>query len=285
MRRDSIFYQLFRQYPQLLFDLLPTPPVNAASYRFDSVAVKEPRFEIDGVFLPPDDVPGVLYFAEVQFQKDLMFYERVFAEVFLYFYRNRDRFSNWKIVIIYPSRKIEQGETLPYHCLLESEQVHRIYIDELGNIRQLPVPLSLMVLTTLGRDRASTEARYLLSRTAERPSFSSQTLVGIVTTIMMYRYEEKSIEEINQMLGISIEESRAYQEIEEKGVQKGIQRGERLVVLRQLTRRMGELPQAERDRIESLPLATLESLSEALLDFEGLADLQTWLDALPVESE
>lgn len=87
------------------------------------------------------------------------------------------------------------------------------------------------------------------------------------------------------MLGISIEESRAYQEIEEKGVQKGIQRGERLVVLRQLTRRMGELPQAERDRIESLPLATLESLSEALLDFEGLADLQTWLDALPVESE
>lgn len=285
MRRDSIFYQLFQQYPQLLFDLLPTAPANAAGYRFDSVAVKEPRFEIDGVFLPPDDAPGVLYFAEVQFQKDPMFYERVFAEVFLYFYRNRERFSNWQIVIIYPSRKMEQSETLPYRCLLASEQVHRIYLDELGNIRQLPVQLSLMVLTTLGRDQAAAEARYLLSRTAEETSFASQTLVGIVTTIMMYRYTEKSIREIDQMLGISIDESRAYREIKEEGKQEGIQEGERLIVLRQLARRMGELPQAERDRIESLPLETLESLSEALLDFEGLADLQTWLEALPTESE
>ncbi|NJM56789.1 MAG: DUF2887 domain-containing protein, partial [Synechococcales cyanobacterium RU_4_20] len=52
MRRDSIFYQLFQQYPALLFELLPQPPTNAANYVFDSVAVKEPRFEIDGVFLP-----------------------------------------------------------------------------------------------------------------------------------------------------------------------------------------------------------------------------------------
>jgi predicted transposase YdaD len=29
-------------------------PEDAARYRFDSVAVKEPKFEIDGVFLPPD---------------------------------------------------------------------------------------------------------------------------------------------------------------------------------------------------------------------------------------
>ena len=55
MRRDSIFYYLFQTYPTLLFELLPNPPANAANYRFDSVAVKEPKFEIDGVFLPPGD--------------------------------------------------------------------------------------------------------------------------------------------------------------------------------------------------------------------------------------
>ena len=53
MKRDSIFYQLFRRSPTLFFELIPNPPENAADYRFDSVAVKEPRFEIDGVFLPP----------------------------------------------------------------------------------------------------------------------------------------------------------------------------------------------------------------------------------------
>jgi hypothetical protein len=51
MRRDSIFYQLFQQSPALLFQLLENPPVNASSYRFDSVAVKEPKFEngIEGI--------------------------------------------------------------------------------------------------------------------------------------------------------------------------------------------------------------------------------------------
>ncbi|HEY9649002.1 MAG TPA: DUF2887 domain-containing protein, partial [Chroococcidiopsis sp.] len=60
MKRDSIFYRLFQQSPSLLFELLETPPANAADYRFDSVAVKEPKFEIDGVFLPPEtDSAGV----------------------------------------------------------------------------------------------------------------------------------------------------------------------------------------------------------------------------------
>ncbi|MDS3862091.1 DUF2887 domain-containing protein [Thermosynechococcaceae cyanobacterium BACA0444] len=41
MRRDSIFYQQFQQFPSLLFQLLDAPPANAAAYRFESVAVKE----------------------------------------------------------------------------------------------------------------------------------------------------------------------------------------------------------------------------------------------------
>ena len=104
MKRDSIFYKFFQQSPLLLFELVPNPPANASSYRFDSVAVKEPRFEIDGVFLPPEGVLGPVYFCEVQMQKDEHLYERVFAETALYFYRNRDRFNDWQIVVIYPSR-------------------------------------------------------------------------------------------------------------------------------------------------------------------------------------
>ncbi|WP_322745441.1 DUF2887 domain-containing protein [Plectonema radiosum] len=40
---------------------------NGDRYSFDSVAVKEPKFEIDGVFLPPQsDGAGIVYFVEVQ---------------------------------------------------------------------------------------------------------------------------------------------------------------------------------------------------------------------------
>ncbi len=60
MRRDSLFYALFQKAPNLLFELLDHTPANAQGYRFDPVAVKEPKFEIDGVFLPPES-PGVVY--------------------------------------------------------------------------------------------------------------------------------------------------------------------------------------------------------------------------------
>ncbi|KAM3098459.1 DUF2887 domain-containing protein [Phormidesmis sp. 146-35] len=110
IRRDPLFYKLFQQSPELLFDLIGTRPSNAANYRFDSVAVKEPKFEIDGVFLPPEDERVLVYFCEVQMQRDELLYERLFAESALYFYRNRSRFSDWQVVLIYPSRSIDRAK-------------------------------------------------------------------------------------------------------------------------------------------------------------------------------
>jgi hypothetical protein len=41
---------------------------------------------------------------------------------------------------------------------------------------------------------------------------------------------------------------------------------------------VGELPQQWRDRVNSLSLEQLENLGEALLDFQGIGDLETWWD-------
>jgi predicted transposase YdaD len=66
MRRDSIFYALFQRSPSLLFELLENPPDGSDQYRFESVAVKEPKFEIDGVFLPPpSETPGTVFFGRI----------------------------------------------------------------------------------------------------------------------------------------------------------------------------------------------------------------------------
>ena len=282
MRRDSIFYQLFQQSPTLLFELLTNPPANAQAYRFDSVAVKEPKFEIDGVFLPPEnESPGVVYCCEVQFQKDEKLYERVFAESSLYFYRNSDRFSDWQAVIIYPSRSIEQSNIYPHRGFLNSNQVHRVYLDELGDIRQLPLWVALMVLTTVDSEQAPSEAKYLLERSAcEEAETASSAIIELVTTIMVYKFEKLSRREVEAMLGITLKETRVYQEIKEEGREEGREEGvqrERLLVLRLLNRRVGELPQDVRQRVETLCLEELENLGEALLDFTSIADLQSWL--------
>ncbi|MDJ0619648.1 MAG: Rpn family recombination-promoting nuclease/putative transposase [Calothrix sp. MO_192.B10] len=290
MRRDSIFYKLFQQYPTLLFELLTNPPENADEYRFDSVAVKEPKFEIDGVFLPPEgENPGVVYFCEVQFQKDDLLYERVFAESYLYFYRNRSRFSNLQLVVIYPSRSTKQDNTLPYISQLNSPQVNRIYLDELGDIRKLPIWVALMVLTTIEDEQSAEEARYLLARNQQEETPVNRAIIELVTTIMVYKFTNKTQREVEEMLGITLQETRVYREIKEEGIKEGIQQGEQRgleqgrlsearLILRLLTRRVGELPQDICQQIETLPLEQLENLGEALLDFTSMADLQAWFN-------
>lgn len=74
-------------------------------------------------------------------------------------------------------------------------------------------------------------------------------------------------------------ESVIYQEILAEGEQRAQQR-ERSLILRQLTRRVEELPQGMRERIESLDIEQLENLGEALLDFQAFADLDTWFNTL-----
>ena len=154
-------------------------------------------------------------------------------------------------------------------------QVHRIYLDELGDIRQLPLELAVMLLTTVKEKQAPEEARYLLQRTQqETPQPSSQAIIELVTTIITYKFENLSRREVEEMLGITLKETRVYREIK----QEGREEGELVIILRLLNRKVGELSPQVRSQIETLSLEQLENLGEALLDFNSMGDLQTWLD-------
>ncbi|NJN39291.1 MAG: Rpn family recombination-promoting nuclease/putative transposase [Acaryochloridaceae cyanobacterium CSU_3_4] len=280
MRRDPIFYQMFQRSPELLFDLIGDRPDNAAEYRFDAVAVKEPKFEIDGVFLPPESARGTVYFCEVQFQKDEELYERLFSESLLYFYRNRVRFSDWQAVLIYPSRSTEQSDLYPHRSLLNGEQVHRIYLDELGDVRLLPLTVAATVLTIVEEDKAPEIARDLLTRTeqGELTARERTNLIDIVTSIMVYKFATLSQGEIRAMLGLNLtEEPRAIREAKEEGREEGREEGEKSLILRLLMKKLGPLDEVTRDRISTLPFDQLERLGEALLDFSTVSDLEAWL--------
>ena len=73
------------------------------------------------------------------------------------------------------------------------------------------------------------------------------------------------------------------QEGRQEGLREGRQEGEALgeakVTLRLLNRRSGPLSDATTARIQALPVDQLEALADALLDFNGPADLQDWLTA------
>ncbi len=65
----------------------------------------------------------------------------------------------------------------------------------------------------------------------------------------------------------------------QEGRLEGRPEGEAAVTLRQLNRRCVPLSDVTTARIQALPVEQLEALADALLDFQGPADLQDWLTA------
>ena len=63
------------------------------------------------------------------------------------------------------------------------------------------------------------------------------------------------------------------------GKREGRQEEAAALALRQLQRRCGALAPDQAAQIQALPLAQLEALAEALLDFQGPNDLAAWLRA------
>ncbi|WP_228021264.1 DUF4351 domain-containing protein [Vasconcelosia minhoensis] len=82
-----------------------------------------------------------------------------------------------------------------------------------------------------------------------------------------------------------MQESVIYQDIiaegRRAGRQEGRQEGRRqeavALIQRQLTRRLGTLPEVSRAQLARLSLVQIEALGEALLDFGALAELESWL--------
>jgi predicted transposase/invertase (TIGR01784 family) len=264
MRRDSLFYRLFQQSPTLLFDLLENAPHDANSYRFESIAVKEPKFEIDGVFLPPEGTPGTVYFVEVQFQKDEVLYERLFSESCFYFYRQRARFTDFQAVVIYPSRAMEQSVTYPYRGFLNGDQLHRIYLNELGKPQDLPLNIGVLVLTASTEAKAPEQARALLARAQQeiKESTRRQAIIDLITTIMVYRFTQMSRQEVEAMLGMQLQDTRFYQEVKEEGRQEGLE----YLIVKLLRHKLGEVPDKLATAIRALGFAELDRLGGLIFE-------------------
>jgi predicted transposase YdaD len=113
--------------------------------------------------------------------------------------------------------------------------------------------------------------------------------LDLVEAILVNKFPKLSIEEIQKMLDLreaDITKTRFYQEVlqigRREGEQFGLQIGEAKMVIRQLTRRCGNLAPIQMQKVRSLSLPELESLGEALLDFQNLADLENWFKVMAI---
>jgi len=148
----------------------------------------------------------------------------------------------------------------------------------------------------------------LLRAVAERvnqiePESERRELSTVVQLMAGLQYKEELIESIFRegMMRESVMYQKILREGEQQGLKRGLQQGlkrgrqegERIgeqrgrqeeafsLILRQLHRRLGHLPDAVVAQIRDLSLEQLETLGEALLDFQALPDLQAWLGIRP----
>ena len=68
-----------------------------------------------------------------------------------------------------------------------------------------------------------------------------------------------------------------------EGIEQGKQSEALSIVTRRLNHQIGTLTPELQQRIEQLQLTQLEDLAEELLDFSEVADLEAWLQQIPVE--
>jgi predicted transposase YdaD len=200
----------------------------------------------------------------------------MFSEIGIYAYRQRSLFSDWRAVVIYPSRDLEQPKKQIVDELLASGRITPIYLGEMPRADDLPIGLGLMILTTLEGDEAKNEARRLIGQ-----ADGNSDIIGLVSTIVLYKFNSLSRDEVDMMLGIELQQTRVYQEAKAEGEVIGENRGlerERALVFKLLTRKLVTISPEIETRVNSLTIEQIESLGEALLDFTQIGDLTNWLD-------
>ncbi|OLT62121.1 Rpn family recombination-promoting nuclease/putative transposase [Moorena bouillonii] len=119
-----------------------------------------------------------------------------------------------------------------------------------------------------------------LFEVAEIANFSRTEQDNYQNSLKYYR-DMNNIVETSRQEGLLQGREEGLQEGREEGLKQGREEGaqrERALILRLLSRSLGEIPSELQQQIRQLSLDQLEGLSEACLDFSNLDDLRVWLN-------
>jgi predicted transposase YdaD len=275
---DKLFFWLFQERTDRLLPLVTSLLADMEGYTFTAPVIKEREVRIDGLFLPPPehlyDKPALIMEAQMAAKPD--FFLRLYNESSLLLWhqhRQGQPLRYWRVLVICPSRYLNFGDPLPVAEFLR-ERVHWI---ELAPERMPPFapPLQKALGLLLLPEQQLPASSAAIRRQAASAPLAAE-MDDVIAAILLSRFNGRSITDICAMGGITLDDftkSVAYREIYGMGQQAEATS----MILRQLQRNCGPLSPEQQTQIQALPLAELEALAEALLDFQGAADLSAWL--------
>jgi predicted transposase/invertase (TIGR01784 family) len=274
MKTDTLFYRLFQNYPKLALELLGIEH-SGEGYRFCSEEIKQTAFRLDGLFTPPiERIDLPLIFAEVQYQPDDDFYDRLFTEICLYLRLKKPQYP-WLALVIYPNRQVEKKASVGFSPFLALPQCHRVYLEDYCDIADeetLTVAMNFVRLIASDIQQTLDLANQLV---AQRDVIGLEGL-DFIETILVYKLPNLSREEIQKMLAlneIELKQTRFYQEIAKEERQEGRLEGEVKFLQRLLTKRFGQLPDWIVDKLKQANIDQLEIWGERVLDAVGLENI------------
>jgi predicted transposase YdaD len=100
----------------------------------------------------------------------------------------------------------------------------------------------------------------------------------MVATIMVYKFTQLTRAEVDAMLGVTLQETRVYQEAKAEGKAEGTAEGKLAMLSMLLSQRFGSLPQSMINRLAELSIEQLEALGTQLFNFTQLTDVIAWLE-------
>jgi predicted transposase YdaD len=278
---DKLFYWLFQHHAERIQPLVAELLPRMEGYVFSAPVLKEREYRLDGLFLPPADQPELpALILEAQMAADPGFLLRLYAETGRLLQqqdRHGRRIRHWRAVVICPSRDLNLGDPTPVQEFVDRRVVWIELQPERLPPSAPPIQKALAMLL-LPEDQLPACSKAI--RAEAVGTDLAAEIDDVIAAILVSRFNGRTVPEICAMGGITVDDftsSVAYREIFGQGEQKGRQAEASAITVRQLQRRCGTLSSAQQSRIQALPLSALEALLDALLDFQGPEDLNTWL--------
>lgn len=271
METDAHLYEIFRDHPEWIGDLMNEPFPEPGKFR--SITIKKVERRLDGLLIPANPRKPMRV---IEFQ--------FFPSSDIYLRATEQRIAVHRL---FPGRQVEAiiffaSRRLDMRPVPWTSVVNAVYLDEemiILSQRQPAHPLPKLLAPVFEKSDAKLEAEAAevyqgFGRLKKLSAAERETLQLIYSSLLIGRFKHKTTQEITAMItSLDITKTRAGKEL----IAIGKAEGKAQTLMRILQKRFGSLPKSAVTHIEHMDYLQLEQLEDCVLDLTGLPQLSQWL--------
>lgn len=224
MTADPLFYEIFKEIPELFFELIGQPEKDPSIYKFSVQEIKQRGFRLDGLLSTLEAYPNEpIYFIEAQSYKDDNFYNQFVGKVVLYLTQYQPPNEEWYAVVIYDTKSNEGN--FPGYLNFFIPHLRCFYLGELAKTpnQSLAVGVMRLIVENKSKEKTGELARQLMIQAQQELTDTTleEKVLEFIKTVVIDKFVNLSREELEAMLNLeSLRKSKVYQEGVEEGVLK-----------------------------------------------------------------